>query len=71
MVKKQEFLTFTDGTQFSATNPEALPLLTVKVQQPIGLRFEANFGTIINQSRATDSKLFLKWFALLRRWRIS
>ena len=46
---------FANGQEFSATNPQAPPLLTVNVQQPIGLRFEGNPGTIINQSRATDS----------------
>ncbi len=46
---------FPDGITFSTTNPQAPPLLTVNVQQPIGLRFEGQPGTIINQSRATDS----------------
>ena len=31
---------FPDGKQFSATNPEAPPILTVNVQHPIGLQFE-------------------------------
>ena len=40
---------FPDGRQFSATNPEAPPILTVNVQQPIGLEFEGKEGTITNQ----------------------
>ncbi len=41
-------IVFPDGTQFSATNPEGAPLLTVNVQQPIGLRFEGQEGLITN-----------------------
>jgi filamentous hemagglutinin family protein len=42
-------LIFPDGTQFSASNPEALPLLTVNVRPPIGLIFEGDpSGTIVN-----------------------
>ena len=41
-------IVFPDGTEFSATNPEAAPLLTVKVEQPIGLRFEGQEGLITN-----------------------
>ncbi len=41
-------IVFPDGKQFSATNPEAAPLLTVNVQQPIGLRFEGQEGLITN-----------------------
>jgi large exoprotein involved in heme utilization and adhesion len=42
-------ITFPDGTQFSATNPEALPLLTVDVRPPVGLVFEGDeSGTILN-----------------------
>ena len=37
---------FPDGRQFSATNPEAPPILKVNVQQPIGLEFEGKEGTI-------------------------
>jgi filamentous hemagglutinin family protein len=40
--------TFADGTQFSATNPQASPLLTIST--PIGLQFGANPGPITNQS---------------------
>ena len=48
-------LLFANGNEFSAINPQAPPLLTVNVQQPIGLQFEGNPGTIINQSKATNS----------------
>jgi filamentous hemagglutinin family protein len=40
---------FPEGKLFSATNPEAAPLLTVNVQQPIGLELERQEGTISNQ----------------------
>ena len=40
---------FPDGDKFSALNPEAAPLLTVNVQQPIGLQFEGREGIITNQ----------------------
>ncbi|MCA1990827.1 MAG: filamentous hemagglutinin N-terminal domain-containing protein [Coleofasciculus sp. S288] len=42
-------LTFPDGTHFSATHPEAPPLLTVDVPVPIGLQFETQqSGAIVN-----------------------
>ena len=42
-------LLFPDGNQFSATNPEAAPLLTIDVPVPIGLQFEGEEpGAIIN-----------------------
>lgn len=37
-------INFTDGTQFSATNPQVQPLLTVSV--PVGLGFSNNPGSI-------------------------
>ena len=42
-------LLFPDGNQFSATNPETAPLLTIDVPIPIGLQFEGEEpGAIIN-----------------------
>ncbi|MEH2449342.1 MAG: filamentous hemagglutinin N-terminal domain-containing protein [Nostoc sp.] len=43
-------LNFADGTKFSATDPKAVPLLTVSV--PIGLQFGATAAPIRNQSQA-------------------
>lgn len=39
---------FPDGKDFSATNPSVPPLLTVNVQQPMGLKFEGDSGIITN-----------------------
>ncbi|HAX75433.1 MAG TPA: filamentous hemagglutinin [Cyanobacteria bacterium UBA11372] len=44
-------LLFSDGSFFSASQPNATPLLTVNV--PIGLQFGANPGSIVNRSQAT------------------
>lgn len=44
-------LDFADGTKFSATAPQATPLLTVSV--PTGLQFQATAATIRNQSQAS------------------
>ena len=40
---------FPDGTEFSATNPEAPPLLTVNVKPPVGLLFEGSGAFITNE----------------------
>ena len=45
-------LKFADGTEFSATAPQTIPLLTIRM--PIGLQFGGNPGSILNQSQATD-----------------
>ena len=46
-------LNFANGISFSATAPTTTPLLTVSV--PIGLQFGGTTGSIVNQSRATNS----------------
>ena len=44
---------FENGLEFSATNPEAPPLLTINI--PLGLQYGQNPGAITNQSVAQDS----------------
>lgn len=46
---------FADGLEFSATNPQTAPLLSVNV--PIGLQYGTNPGRIINQSTDEDTNL--------------
>lgn len=45
-------LLFSDGTEFSATNTQTKPLLTINA--PIGLGFRDNTGNIVNRSQAPD-----------------
>lgn len=51
-------LRFSDGREFSATNPQAPPLLTVNV--PVGLQFGPNPGRLVNQARLFDIGLQVK-----------
>jgi len=44
-------IVFNNGFEFSSTNPQTSPLLTVNI--PVGLRFRYSPGTIVNQSTAT------------------
>jgi len=46
-----ESFLFSDGSQFSATNPQGVPILTVNVVQPIGIKFGNQPGLILNQSQ--------------------
>ncbi|MEG4025172.1 two-partner secretion domain-containing protein [Microcoleus sp. S13C4] len=43
-------IVFNNGFEFSSTNPQTSPLLTVNI--PVGLRFRENRGAIVNQSTA-------------------
>jgi filamentous hemagglutinin family protein len=46
-------LKFADGSEFSATNPSAPPLVTLNV--PVGLQYGPSPGRIVNQSKVKDS----------------
>ncbi|MEG4574527.1 filamentous hemagglutinin N-terminal domain-containing protein [Microcoleus sp. N3A4] len=43
---------FDNGFEFSAANPNAVPLLAINI--PVGLRFRENPGTIVNTSSVTQ-----------------
>ncbi|MEG4631225.1 filamentous hemagglutinin N-terminal domain-containing protein [Microcoleus sp. AR_TQ3_B6] len=43
---------FDNGVEFSSTNPQAVPLLTVNI--PVGLSFRENPGAIVNASSVTE-----------------
>ncbi|MFB2833233.1 filamentous hemagglutinin N-terminal domain-containing protein [Floridanema evergladense] len=49
---------FADGLEFSATNPEAPPLLSVNI--PVGLQYGTNPGRIVNQSNNGTSRASLQ-----------
>jgi len=44
---------FNNGFEFSAANPNAVPLLAINI--PVGLRFRENPGAIVNASRVTQN----------------
>jgi len=46
---------FSDGSEFSGTNPQAPPLLTVEAPQPIGIRFEGQSGQISYNQNVKDA----------------
>jgi len=46
-----ESFLFSDGSQFSATNPQPPPMLTVNVSAPIGIKFGNQPAIIVNQSQ--------------------
>nr|MDZ8007672.1 filamentous hemagglutinin N-terminal domain-containing protein [Nostoc sp. DedSLP05] len=46
-------LKFRDGTEFSATMPPTVPLLTISV--PVGLQYGKNPASILNQSQAINN----------------
>ncbi|WP_293127338.1 filamentous hemagglutinin N-terminal domain-containing protein [Microcoleus sp. bin38.metabat.b11b12b14.051] len=46
-----EGVVFNNGFEFSSSNQQTSPLLTVNI--PVGLRFRDNAGTIVNQSTAS------------------
>ncbi len=50
-----EELIFPDGHKFSATNPQAIPLLTINVQPTTGLQFGEDSGTIITAGDLNSS----------------
>jgi filamentous hemagglutinin family protein len=58
---------FADGREFSATNPQASPLLTVSI--PIGLQFGADTGDINVQGEGNNTGFNLDDFSVIRDYR--
>jgi filamentous hemagglutinin family protein len=56
LVTTADRLIFKNGFEFSASNPQAPPLLTINL--PIGLQFGAKAESIVNRSQALDSQGF-------------
>ena len=52
LVSTANSLLFDGGLEFSASNPQAPPILAINI--PVGLQFRENSGSIINQSVADD-----------------
>jgi len=46
-----ESFLFENGSEFSANNPQGVPILTVNVVQPVGIKFGNQPGIILNQSQ--------------------
>jgi filamentous hemagglutinin family protein len=53
LASSADSIVFNNGFEFSSTNPQAAPLLTVNI--PVGLRFRENPGAIVNASRVTQN----------------
>jgi filamentous hemagglutinin family protein len=58
---------FADGSEFSATNPQTSPLLTVSI--PLGLQFGANAGGINVQGEGNNTGFNLDDFSVIRDYR--
>jgi filamentous hemagglutinin family protein len=58
---------FADGSEFSATNPQTSPLLTVSI--PIGLQFGNNVGGITVRGEGNNTGFNLDDFSVIRDYR--